>query len=63
MNGVRQMDVNEVLPDYHKGNWCALRILFCQEGYCSECDTYWQFFRRLELSWENIIERMEERNN
>ena len=24
----------------HKGTWCPYKSLFCQEGYCSECEIY-----------------------
>ena len=25
---------------YHKGSFCIYTPIFCQEGYCSECDIY-----------------------
>ena len=28
--------------EYHKGQFCAYKPVFCQEGYCSECDIYYQ---------------------
>jgi hypothetical protein len=26
--------------EYHKGQQCVHRNLYCQEGYCSECQVY-----------------------
>ena len=26
------------LSEYHKGEWCPVQGIFCQEGYCSGCD-------------------------
>jgi len=28
--------------EYHKGQFCAYKSVFCQEGYCSECAIYYQ---------------------
>ena len=25
---------------YHKGYFCINTFIFCQEGYCSECEIY-----------------------
>ena len=25
---------------YHKGSFCIYKPMFCQEGYCSECEIY-----------------------
>ena len=27
---------------YHKGQFCPHKAIFCQEGYCSECAIYYQ---------------------
>ena len=27
-------------PEYHKGSFCVYMSIFCQEGYCSECEIY-----------------------
>jgi predicted metallo-beta-lactamase superfamily hydrolase len=26
--------------EYHKGSFCVYSSVFCQEGYCSECEIY-----------------------
>ena len=26
--------------EYHKGSFCGYTTVFCQEGYCSECEIY-----------------------
>ena len=26
--------------EYHKGSFCVYSAIFCQEGYCSECEIY-----------------------
>ena len=28
--------------EYHKGQFCPYKSVFCQEGYCSECTIYYQ---------------------
>ncbi len=28
--------------EYHKGQFCAYKPIFCQEGYCCECAIYYQ---------------------
>ena len=28
--------------EYHKGQFCPYKSVFCQEGYCSECAIYYQ---------------------
>ncbi len=28
--------------EYHKGQFCDYKPVFCQEGYCSECFIYYQ---------------------
>ena len=28
--------------EYHKGQFCAYKPVFCQEGYCSECAIFYQ---------------------
>jgi ferredoxin len=25
---------------YHKGSFCVYKSIFCQEGYCSNCEVY-----------------------
>ena len=29
-----------VKVQYHKGSFCINKSIFCQEGYCSECEIY-----------------------
>jgi hypothetical protein len=29
-----------VNQEYHKGSFCVYTSVFCQEGYCSECEVY-----------------------
>ena len=29
-----------VNPEYHKGLFCVYTSVFCQEGYCHECEIY-----------------------
>jgi len=29
-----------VNQEYHKGSFCIYTSIFCQEGYCAECDIY-----------------------
>jgi hypothetical protein len=28
--------------EYHKGSFCLYTSIFCQEGYCAECEIYRQ---------------------
>ena len=32
----------EMNLQYHKGQFCPYKPVFCQEGYCSECAIYCQ---------------------
>ena len=25
---------------YHKGSFCVYKSIFCQEGYCADCEIY-----------------------
>jgi hypothetical protein len=27
--------------EYHKGSFCSYNSVFRQEGYCAECEIYW----------------------
>lgn len=29
--------------EWHKGNWCPHTPLFCQEGYCTECEIFKEY--------------------
>jgi hypothetical protein len=33
---------------YHKGQRCVCSTVFCQEGYCSECEIHSRFTNNLE---------------
>jgi hypothetical protein len=30
--------LHDDLTEYHKGEWCPMQGIFCQEGHCSGCD-------------------------
>jgi hypothetical protein len=40
--------------NYHKGLWCWLKRIFCQEGWCQSC---WLFKK-----WDELIDKTEEIN-
>ncbi len=40
---------------YHKGQRCAYSSVFCQEGYCSECQVY--------LNWTSNTEILSQEGN
>jgi hypothetical protein len=49
-------EASEFTPEYHKGEWCTLGGIFCQEGYCNECAIHWGFFERI-LSYGTVEKR------
>jgi len=39
----------------HKGEWCVINPnIFCQEGYCSECQIYKDHLNASELASQEI---------
>ena len=32
--------IKELLLENHKAHWCPYDGLFCQEGYCEDCEVY-----------------------
>ena len=44
-----------VNQEYHKGSFCVYTSVFCQEGYCSECEVY-----RKRLAVVKSIDQMED---
>jgi hypothetical protein len=45
-----------VTMHYHKGQQCVYSSVFCQEGYCSECEIcqHWSFQNFGDLSRKSI---------
>ena len=35
--------------EYHKGQPCVYKPILCQEGYCSECDIYYQSLQPIRI--------------
>lgn len=36
----REAFEEEMLGQNHKGEWCWLKDIFCQEGWCRDCQIY-----------------------
>jgi len=43
--------------EYHKGQPCVYKPILCQEGYCSECDIYYQSLLHSELATKGTDEK------
>ena len=48
--------------EYHKGSFCGYTTVFCQEGYCSECEIYLKMIpppkiidRRIMLTFQEAV--------
>jgi hypothetical protein len=39
-NRQRQREESMMNLEYHKGSFCVYTPIFCQEGYCSNCEIY-----------------------
>jgi hypothetical protein len=50
MSPTKEERGNMINQQYHKGQTCKIKPVFCQEGYCSECSIYLSKFSRLETA-------------
>ena len=42
---------------YHKGHPCIYKPILCQEGYCSECNVYYQSLLHSESVREDTADK------
>ena len=41
----------------HKGQWCIYKDVFCQEGYCTECEIYKKYIEELKVrGYINVLD-------